>query len=225
MSSPSKILFQPIIDTEGYRILGHFCDASRMVDAAILAAAEHPADALYFIRFCGLNPRCNTIRDALRESALRPANTVFEIPLSAIVKDPKCWSGVYDSYRNAGFGLALTGAGSTPRATGLLRDLRPEFVKLDKTIVRNVERLSCAMTIRGLADMAEEWEGRVIADGVERLFTVENLWLLSVYLMQGPLLGRPAPEIAREDSQELTSLARALALARIPADGLRAAHA
>jgi len=225
MSSRPEILFQPIVDTAGYRILAHFCEADGLVDAAIRAAAAQSTGGLYFIKTCSLKPRCNVIRQAVRESALRPANIVFEFPAVAVVREPSHWFGVYDSYRNAGFGLALTGVGAIPKALRMLRDLRPDYIKLDKSLVRNIERLSCAMTIRGLADLAEEWRGRIVADGVERLLSVEDLWLLNVYLMQGPLLGRPAPDLAQDNSTALASLAQALAVGGATAGAVRAAGA
>lgn len=224
MAFRSEILFQPIVDTAGYRILAHHCDTG-MADAAIRAAGAQSAYGLYFIRTCNNNPGCEAIREAVRESALQPANIVFEIPISWIVRNPNTWARVCDSYRQGGFGIALAGAGSMPKGLRVLRDLRPDYIKLDKTLVRNIERLSCAMTIRGLADLADEWRGRVVADGVDRLFTVEDLWLLNVYIMQGTLLGRPAPELAGGNSRDLANLARALAVAGGAAGAPRAMSA
>ncbi len=221
MSFRPEILFQPIVDTAGYRILAHYCDAMDLVDVTVRAAAARSTSGLYFIKTCRLNPRCNAIKEAVRESALRPANIVFEIPLSTVVRDTKQWLKTYDLYRNAGFGVALSEVGSVPRALRILRDLRPGYLKLDRNLVRNVERLSCAMTIRGLAEMAEEWGGRIVADGVDRTVAVEDLWLLDVYLMQGTLLGKPAPDLARENSAELTALALALAAGGVPAGAVR----
>ncbi len=222
MSFRPEILFQPIVDTAGYRILAHHCDAGGMVDLALRAAAAQSPHGLYFMKTCGLNPRCNAIREAMRESALRPSSVVLEVPIAAVVREPAHWLKVYDAYRHLGFGVALTNAGSTPRSLRILRDLRPDYIKLDRSLVRNIERLSCAMAIRGLADIGEEWGGRVVADGVDRLLMVEDLWLLNIYLMQGALLGRPAPDLARENSAELASLSQALALGCAPAGTVRA---
>lgn len=225
MSSRPQILFRPIVDTADHRIMAHDCDADGVVDAAIRAAAAQSKDGLYFIRPCRVNPRCYAIRETVRKSALLPGNIVFEVPVADIVENPKHWLGAYDAYRNAGFGMALVGAVTGPRSVRMIRDLRPDYVKLDRSLIRNVERLSCAMTIRGIADLADEWGGHVIADGVDRVLIVENLWLLNVYLMQGGLLGRPATQLARDDSPELANLAQALAFADAPAGMVRAAGA
>lgn len=196
-----------------------------MVDAAIEAVAAQSTDGLYFIRTCSLNPRCHALRETARQSALRPANIVFEAPTAELVENPKHWLGAYDAWRNAGFGMALSGAGTGHRNLRMIRDLRPDYITLDRSLIRNVERLSCAMTIRGIAELAEEWGGRVIADGVDRVLIVENLWLLNIFLMQGALLGRPASRLANVDSKELTDLAQALAFAGAPAGLVRAAGA
>ena len=220
MSFRCEILFQPIVDTAGYRILAHHCDVD-MADVAIRAAAALSTDGLYFIRTCSMNPRCHAIREATRESGLAPANIVFEIPISVVVEEPNEWISVCEEYRQSGYGIALAGAGSIPRTLRIIRDLRPDFIKLDKSVIRHIERLSCAMTVRGMADLAEEWGGRVVADGVERLLVIEDLWLLDVYLMQGALLGQAAPRLVRNNSADLVNLAHALA-AGISTEPLRA---
>lgn len=224
MPSRPQILFQPIVDTTGYRIIAHHCDAG-VVDAAIRAAAAQSLDGLYFFNACRLNPRCNAVRATVRETALRPARIVFEAPVEAFVQDPKRWMGAFDFWRNAGFGVALSGAGAGHRSLRVIRDLRPDYVKLDKSLIRNIERLSCAMTIRGLADLAEDWGGCVVAEGVDRILVVENLWLLNIFVMQGGLLGRRAPDLAGEESADLKNLAQALAFSNAPATMVRTAGA
>ena len=112
MSSRAEILFHPIVDTAGYRIVAHWCDAGGRVDVAIRAAAAQSAAGLYFIKTCSLNPGCGAIREAMRESALRPGNVVLEIPVLAVVRDPRRWLSAYDSYRHAGFPTSAGGCHS-----------------------------------------------------------------------------------------------------------------
>jgi EAL domain-containing protein (putative c-di-GMP-specific phosphodiesterase class I) len=44
--------------------------------------------------------------------------------------------------------------------------------------------------------MAEKSGARVIAEGVDRVRMLENLWLLGIRLMQGHLFGEPSPYIS-----------------------------
>jgi EAL domain-containing protein (putative c-di-GMP-specific phosphodiesterase class I) len=88
-------------------------------------------------------------------------------------------------------------------------ELRPEFIKLDKSLVQNVEKPMYGATVRKLVELADQFSVRVIAEGVENIHTMENLWLLGVQNMQGYLFGRPERNIASGESG-LLRLARAL---------------
>jgi len=74
-----------------------------------------------------------------------------------------------------------------------------------------------AATIRKLVELADQFGVVVIAEGVERTQTMENLWLLGVECMQGYLFGRPAPQITLWDN-DVVNLSRALEpIAAVPA--------
>jgi EAL domain-containing protein (putative c-di-GMP-specific phosphodiesterase class I) len=215
MTCAFESLFQPIVDTAGHRILAHQCDAGEGIDVAIGAAARQSAGGLYFINSWILNPCFRSILDAVSGSGLPPSNLVFEVAETAIAEDPGHWREVCEWYRRNGFGIALAHAGGRLRDGGphSLRTslaLRPDYIKLEKTLVRDIEKKPNAVMIRNLADLAEDFEISIVADGVERHRTVENLWLLNVYIMQGSLFGRPAPGILHSHSTDLANLAQAV---------------
>ena len=209
MTCAFESLFQPIVDTAGHRILAHQCDAGEGIDVAIRSAAMQSSHGLYFINSWILNPCFPSILDAVRESGLHPPNLVFEVGEPAIAEDPKHWRQVCDWYRQNGFGIALANAGAGPNSSQTFLDLRPDYIKLEKTIVRDIEERAKAVIIRNLADLAEKFEVSIVADGVERHSTVENLWLLSVNIMQGSLFGRPASNVVHSTSTDLANLAQA----------------
>jgi EAL domain-containing protein (putative c-di-GMP-specific phosphodiesterase class I) len=215
MTCAFESLFQPIVDTAGHRILAHQCDAGEGIDVAIRSAAGQSTDGLYFINSWILNPCFPSILDAASESGLHPSNIVFEIAETAVAEDPGHWRRVCDWYRQNGFRIALANAGSTLRNGGTdslqtLVDLRPDYIKLEKTLVWDIEKRPNTVMIRKLADLAEKFEVSIMADGVERHRTVENLWLLSVNIMQGALFGRPASGIIHSHSTDLANLAQAV---------------
>jgi EAL domain-containing protein (putative c-di-GMP-specific phosphodiesterase class I) len=89
-------------------------------------------------------------------------------------------------------------------------ELRPEYVKLDKSLVQNVEKPMYGATIRKVVELADRFSVRVIATGVETIHTMENLWLLGVQHMQGHLFGRPERNVSGSEAG-LLRLAHALA--------------
>jgi EAL domain-containing protein (putative c-di-GMP-specific phosphodiesterase class I) len=214
MAFPLNVLFQPIVDTAGHRILAHCCDAGEtpfdLVPAAIRASAGRWANGLYFIT-SGIPDSCpGAILNAVGESDLEPANIVFEIAESGLTPDSKILRARCEEYRRKGFGLALNNAGTGPNSLLALNDIQPDFIKLDKILVRDIERPKHAATIQKLAGLAERLGVQVVADGVERHRTVENLWLLGIQIMQGSLFGRPASFIVYSNSADLDNLAKAL---------------
>ena len=77
-------------------------------------------------------------------------------------------------------------------------DLHPDYIKLDKSLIEKVEQPMYAATIRKLVELAGQFGVGVIAEGVEKPETMENLWLLGVTRMQGYFFGRPLPRITRQ---------------------------
>ncbi|MBF8290870.1 MAG: diguanylate cyclase/phosphodiesterase & domain with sensor(s), partial [Chloroflexi bacterium] len=85
-----------------------------------------------------------------------------------------------------------TGAGYA----GLQRvlELRPQFVKLDIELVRNIDRDAAREAlIAGMVHFARETDAALIAEGIEREGERRALRRLGVSFGQGYLLGRPAP--------------------------------
>ena len=105
---------------------------------------------------------------------------VFEVSESAFARYPDYWRRVCDRYRRNGFRLCLTYGAADPISVRTLLDIRPDCIKLERALVGDIETLPCALVIRKLADLGEYFCIPVVADGVDRRVTVENLWLLNV---------------------------------------------
>jgi EAL domain-containing protein (putative c-di-GMP-specific phosphodiesterase class I) len=189
---------------------------------AIRSAARQPAqeESLFFVNFmpssiCNPEHCMKPTLASLAESALGPQNIVFEVVDSDLVRDPANLRRICDFYRRHGFGFAFDNVGTGSGSRHLIRDLRPDYVKLDKSVVANVEQPLYAATIRGIVETAGQFGAVVIAEGVEKPETMENLWLLGVHWMQGYFFGRPAPGIVRQSAEsfldpDLMNLARSL---------------
>ena len=212
MASSSSILFQPIVDTAGHRIVAHHCDpgemASDLLPAAIRFAAGQWADGQYFISSDIPETCFKSMLRAVGESDFEASKIVFEVSECGPSRDLKSLRRRCEQYRANGFGLALTDAG--PGSMRALDELRPDFIKIDKSLVRDIERPKNAANVQKLSGLAEKIGVRVVADGVERVHTVENLWLLGIQIMQGPLFGRPASLIVHSNSADLAILEQAL---------------
>ena len=175
---------------------------------AITSAAGQTGDragARYFINFIpssiSVPEQCmKPALAALTQSGLDPANIVFEAVEAGAAHDIAHMRRIRDWCRTEGFGFSLDNLGTGASAPQMVCDLRPDFIRLDRSLAMNIERPKYAGAVRRLVEVAARFDARVIAVGVEKPETMENLWLLDVQWMQGYLFGRPSPSITRQGS-------------------------
>jgi EAL domain-containing protein (putative c-di-GMP-specific phosphodiesterase class I) len=181
---------------------------------AMLNAARQNRHGRFFINFLPssiYNPEfcMRGAIDAVAETGMSRNNFVFEVVESDLVRDSAHLRKICDYIRSQGFGFALDNVGTGPNSLQMVCELRPEFIKLDKSLVQNVEKPMNGATVRKLVELADQFSVTVIAEGVESVHTMENLWLLGVQTMQGYMFGRPERNIANGESG-LLRLTRAL---------------
>jgi EAL domain-containing protein (putative c-di-GMP-specific phosphodiesterase class I) len=167
---------------------------------AIRSAARQSPSGHYFVNFLpsAIYNAQSCLRSTMNTLAacnMSPENIVFEAVESDPGSGPEHLRRICDYYRSEGFGFALDNVGTGAHSLQTVSNLRPDYIKLDRHLVRNAEEPVCAATIRRLVELAEQLNIVVIATGVERARTMENLWLLGVEYMQGYLFGRPAPQL------------------------------
>jgi uncharacterized protein (TIGR02266 family) len=130
---------------------------------------------------------------ALAEAGLSIERTVFEIVESDRIDDVPRLLRIMDTYREAGFGVALDDLGAGYSSLALLTQLRPHFVKLDMALVRGIaaDRYRAEIVAR-LLESARALDIRTVAEGVET--EEEWRWFADhgVDFVQGFLFARPA---------------------------------
>jgi len=93
---------------------------------------------------------------------------VFEVVESEQAYGMHDLHGLLRSYREAGFRVALDDVGSGYSSLNLLHQLRPDFVKLDMELIRNVHRDPYkALIAQKIIEIAHHLGIETIAEGVE----------------------------------------------------------
>jgi PAS domain S-box-containing protein len=209
-------VFQPIValtsgEPVGYEALTRFADGTppdRMIaeahsvglglelELACLAAALDASESLAANCWLSLNASPDVILHSSELAGLlrdRSRRFVIEITEHVGIDD-------YAAVRRAvaGFGptvrLAVDDAGAGFASLRHVVELRPQFLKLDISLVRHVDRdLTRQAMIAGLRHFAGRIGCEVIAEGIEERAELEMLLELDVSLGQGYLLGRPEP--------------------------------
>ena len=129
----------------------------------------------------------------VRELGLDPGSVVFEVTESTQARDRGHLLGILDFYRSAGFKVALDDVGAGFSGLSLLREVRPDVIKVDMDLIRGIHADRFRQSIVShLAAIAHESGALVVAEGIET--PEEHAWLqgAGIDLFQDFALGRPA---------------------------------
>ena len=132
--------------------------------------------------------------DTIDEAGIQRENIIFEIAIRESSDDPAHVRDILSYCREAGFGVALDGAGPGSLSPDLIDRLRPDYIKLGPDIVRGVDGDPYNAAIAGrLLEVAGALGIEGIAVGVEN--TAELTWLRNhgAAYIQGYLIDRPGP--------------------------------
>lgn len=165
---------------------------------AIRNAGKHRVRTNVFINF---NP--NSIYDpeyclkttvaAIKKSGIPRHRIVFEVIESDNVMDVDHLVNILEYYRGHGFRVAVDDLGAGYSSLNRLFQLKPDFIKLDMALIRDVDRDGYKATVvSNILNLAGDLGIRVIAEGVERVG--EWHWLLDHHtdFFQGYLFAKPA---------------------------------
>lgn len=216
-----QMVFQPIIDAEGGRIVGAealarfpheptvpvnqwFDDAALAglgIELELLAFEEALSDAqlLPFDGYLSVNVSPATLLTGrlpglIEESGWDPCRLVVEITEHVGVDDYQAVGSALAPLRRRGVRLAIDDAGSGYASFQHILRLSPDFIKLDRVLVGGIDReRTTRALLAAVATFAAEIGARVIAEGVETEDELRSCVSLGVGYAQGYLFARPAP--------------------------------
>jgi diguanylate cyclase (GGDEF)-like protein len=130
----------------------------------------------------------------LQARNLSPAQLTLELTEHSILEPNAMVSSNLEVLRQAGLRLALDDFGTGYSSLVLLKSLRPDVVKIDKSFIQAIRRDPEALHIITLiAALAPRLDLALIAEGIEECSLLEELEPLGIQLFQGFAFGRPAP--------------------------------
>ena len=154
--------------------------------------------------FINLHPRQlgspQRLIDMLAPYRADASRITLEITERSRLESTPHWQESLEGLQELGFAVAVDDLGAGYNSLSILADLQPDFMKLDMSLVRALDqhprkrRLVQLMTQFGAATSC-----RVIAEGVETPHEERALVDCGVELLQGYLLGRPAPALWAAD--------------------------
>jgi len=132
-----------------------------------------------------------SLMDALE---VDPAGVILEISESLDGEHARAIAKSLVPFRRRGIRLALDDVGARYPWLHHLLHLAPEWIKVDRSFVKNVHRNPrMAGILLGLQDLSRRLGARVIAEGVETPEDERTIAELGIPFAQGFRFGRPAP--------------------------------
>ena len=186
---------QEIIDAAVTRGDLHVFDSYSRRTAIRNAAKHHTAgrvfinfmpSSIYDPAFC----MASTLK-AMEGTHLLPKDVVFEVVESERIHEPLHLRKIVDYYREKGFSVALDDVGTGSNSLQMMSEIRPEYIKLDKSLVWDCGTPIGLKTLQKLAEIGAETGMSVIAEGVETAQMRDTMLECGVSLMQGYFFGRP----------------------------------
>jgi EAL domain-containing protein (putative c-di-GMP-specific phosphodiesterase class I)/CheY-like chemotaxis protein len=169
----------------------------RTVRAAVAAAIpDAPSNALIFVNVHGLELSDEELYSTDTALASYSKRVVLEITERTSI-DPAVGSARVAMLRRLGYRIAVDDLGAGYAALGALASLEPEVVKLDMSLIRDLDRHSNKRRIvTAIASMCRELGSRVIAEGVETTAERTACVDAGIELLQGYLFAKPGKGFA-----------------------------
>jgi len=194
-------------------LLSNLDDACRRAHIGNVGQLDDPSGMRFLINCIpdGLIAACTDLTLLLKlveDAGLGPADIVFEIVETEKMEDRAELASALNAVSTAGFGVALDDVGSGYSSLGVIADLEPDIIKIDRDLVVGAARSTGHSAVcRSLIDLAHRRSMRVIAEGIETPLELEMMRRLGADMAQGYLIGGPSPDcvdVGRIDLDALT---------------------
>lgn len=144
--------------------------------------------------------------DMLAHYKIDASNIIFEITEKNSIEDYKSFRKVLDNYTSQGYKIAIDDMGSGYSGLKLLAETRPQFIKIDMDLVRNIDKdpLKQAL-LKAFNEFSVVANMKMIAEGIETIDELHTLINIGIPYGQGYLLQKPATQFL-DISSEITEV-------------------
>lgn len=136
----------------------------------------------------------------LADAAITPDRIVLEITERTAITDFTVFRSTLEYLRALGFAVAVDDAGAGYGSLQVLAEVKPEWLKIDMSLVRGVESDNVRQQlIASLVTFAERMGVRLVAEGIETREELLTLRELNVGYGQGFLFTKPVPPFPTDE--------------------------
>lgn len=151
--------------------------------------------------FMNIHPACfndpnftpQSVAREVEHWGLTPGIVVLEFTERYFAHDLNYYLNILQDFKHEGFHLAIDDVGSGHASLRSLSQLRPDYVKVDISLVGNVDTNPYhRVMVETLAYLAEKIDARLIAVGIETETELSSLVSMDIFGGQGNFLSPPA---------------------------------
>jgi EAL domain-containing protein (putative c-di-GMP-specific phosphodiesterase class I) len=176
---------------ERHQLIDELADV--VVDRARTWLDTNPGDHSLF-----LNLHPNELADPealgnrLQRLSRHSGRVILEITERSSIYGVAAWEQSLEVIRGLGLDIAVDDLGAGYSALSILAELKPRFIKLDMSIVRDADRLSHKQRLIDLlCRFADATDALLVAEGIETEAEATTVRECGAHLLQGYLIGRP----------------------------------
>ncbi len=133
------------------------------------------------------------VSEVLAATSVPPGSVVLEMTETILLREHSRCESVFRRLKGLGVRLSIDDFGSGYSSLGRLRQFPVDQLKVDRAFVRDISEHGDTRIMRAVVDLAHDFHLEVVAEGVETDFELASLRQLGCDLVQGFLLGKPAP--------------------------------
>ena len=134
--------------------------------------------------------------ELLARHNLSPFQIVLELTEKEAIVNHDQFERAIEHYRQQGFRIAVDDAGTGYNSLQTLICVKPEFIKIDKSLIKNIDKHPEQQhLVELLLEFAYQSDTSIIAEGIETLAELRFLKKLGIHMGQGYALGKPRSEL------------------------------
>jgi diguanylate cyclase (GGDEF)-like protein len=148
------------------------------------------------------------IAELLDRVGLEPGRLIVEVPENHAIESPEVHRSL-NALRRQGILVAIDDFGVGYSSLSRIGALNPDIIKLDRSFVAELDEAGKHTDfVAGVVDLSHRIGALVIAEGVETPTQLAVLTEMKCDLLQGYLLGRPAPQLIAPSAALLRTVSR-----------------
>jgi EAL domain-containing protein (putative c-di-GMP-specific phosphodiesterase class I) len=180
-------------------------DLGRRVRATVARdVSALPPGVLMFVNLHPADLEDPELYDAASPLSLHAGRVVLELTERASVTHDASLERHISALHALGYRLAVDDLGAGYAGLTTLARVKPEYVKLDGSLVRDVDTSTTnQIVIKSIMLLAQQLDMRVVAEAIETPAELKTLRLLGLEYLQGYLLARPARPFVSIDAAQL----------------------